>query len=133
MKTPRQILLERHQKTQPKLDLIREQCLSAMTPGPDTRADSADIFSWIRSMRWHLVGLGTAWTMILALRLTGHASPATPVAQTPRSSPGQLAFALRENRRQLVELIEGAVVPSLAAPAADRRPRSEVQSPNQLA
>jgi hypothetical protein len=86
MKTPREILFERHQSAQPALDDIRRQVVAGLETErsgdqpvhagesrgrPETRPEA----SWpgwrefLLPFRWHLAGLGAAWLVIAALSL----------------------------------------------------------------
>lgn len=151
MKTPRDLLFQRHQAAEPQLDAIRRKVVagleaerSAELQPREGRADAAPAAAGRRgarptlnrpawpevllSFRWHLAGLGAAWLVILALNLDR--TPATTSAAEPRSafSPRQLLMAFRENRRQMLELIEPPTaepapkVPPLAPPR-----RSEIR------
>jgi hypothetical protein len=118
MKTPREILLERHQTARPKLDEIREKVVwegrRAAVPKygvADTATLSARYWrEFIFSLRWHLAGMGAAWLLILLLTLnvgpSATLASAVPAAKIP---PPQIILAsLRENRRELLQLIQPA-------------------------
>src|SRR5258706_10746161 len=77
-------------------------------------------------VRWHLAGMGALW-MITAILNTEPSSTPAITAQN-KTSPRELLMALRENRRQVAELInppanEPAPPPEVFVP----RRRSEVQ------
>jgi hypothetical protein len=83
-------------------------------------------FLW--SLRWHLAGLSAAWLVVMALSMDTTPAPATRVVQQDAPSRQQLLAALRENQRQLRELIgapaaESALPPQKPTPS----PRSQVQ------
>lgn len=114
MKTPKQILLERHEGAEFKLNAVRQRALSALER-PKWRG-----FFW--SLRWHLAGLGVVWLTVLILNVDpGSSSPAMaenfPATRT-------LMASLREHRRELMELTGASapVEPALPAPR-----RSEIQ------
>ena len=142
MKTLREVLFERYQAAEPKLDAIRERVLAGLAPDAPVQAielpraiprrESELEAGWrqfLWSLRWHLAGLSAAWVIVLLLN-TGHTpdrAQAAPRQGAP--SPRQLLAALRENQRQLRELIaapasEQAPEPSRLTPS----PRSEIQS-----
>jgi hypothetical protein len=113
MKTPREILLERHHAVESKLDAIRQSALAAV--GDRREADSPAVTDrrdrWresLISLRWHLAGLGAAWLVIVLLNLSvGHSvglAAAIPRGKIP--SPQIILASLRENRRELLELIQ---------------------------
>ena len=116
MKTPREILFQRHQAAESKLDAIRETAVweGRRAAVPKSRvADTATLPSlpWLEfflSLRWHLAGMGAAWLMIVLLNLNiGYAT--TLASAIPRSKipPAQIILAsLRENRRELLEMIQ---------------------------
>jgi hypothetical protein len=141
MKTPREVLLRQHQAAEPKLDAIREKVVAGLAPDAPVgakrmppvvpgRASALEAgwrqFLW--SLRWHLAGLSAAWLVVVALNIGSPSAPASRVARQDAPSPQQLLAALRENQRQLRELIGAPAaepVPEPQAPAPS--PRSQVQ------
>jgi len=116
MKTPREILLKRHQAVAPKLDAIRHEVVGEgrRVAAPESMVAGTATLpfliwrEWLYSLRWHLAGLGAAWLVIGLLNLSvGH--PASLAAAIPRGkipSPRIILASLRENRRELLELIQ---------------------------
>jgi hypothetical protein len=136
MKTPRQILLERHRAAQPKLDALRQRALTHLgSPGlsasvrePDSAGVVASLRALLRYLRWHLAGLSALWFIVALLNLDSSSVPAVAVAKKNTPSPRQILKAMREHRRLLFELIESpAATPSSSAPPLLWQPRSEVQ------
>jgi hypothetical protein len=83
-------------------------------------------FLW--SLRWHLAGLGAAWLVVMALNVGQSPAPAYAVARQDAPSAQQLLAALRENQRQLRELIGApAAEPAPEAPQPAPSPRSQLQ------
>jgi hypothetical protein len=125
MKTPREILFQRHQAAAPKLDAIRAEVVAGLArpPAPET-------FSWrdfARSLRWHFAAMSAAWVVVGILNLT--ASPGE-VASIPRDkipTPQQLWASLRENRRLLLEYSDAPVVEATAPAQQGRRSEIAVQ------
>lgn len=113
MKTPRQILLERHRNAEARLDAIRQDVLAALRKAPAREPRplaSLTLRDAVLSLRWHLVGLGAAWLVVLLLNIAPSPSlPAATQRQNPPSSR-QIVTALLENRRQVMEMIETPVV-----------------------
>jgi hypothetical protein len=115
MKTPREILFQRYQAAEPKLDEIRE---TAVTAAGDRRIANLPVvadhgYNWrefLFSLRWHLAGMGTAWLLIILLNLNiGHSTTlasAVPAAIIP--PPQIILAALRENRRELLQMIQSS-------------------------
>ena len=141
MKTPREVLFGQHQAVEPKLDAIREKVVADLVPDAPVRAtrmpsvaprraSALDVgwrhFLW--SLRWHLTGLSAAWLVVIVLSIDHAPAPAHGLAQREAPSPRQLLAALRENQRQLRELIEaplGEAAPALQKPTPS--PRSQIQ------
>jgi len=91
--------------------------------------------SWrevLLSLRWHLAGMGALWMIAAFLNIEPSSAPATTAQNKPPTQ--QLLMALRENRRQLSELINPAAPESDALPDifVPRR-RSEIQLPTAMA
>jgi hypothetical protein len=122
VKTPREILLRRHQEVEHKLDAVRRAALplpAACSPAP--------LRDWLRSFRWHAVGLGAAWLVVLCLHMDGRHAPemmaAIPAAKIP--PPRVIMATLRENRRQLSEIIGTDAPVAKPLDLFPVRPRSE--------
>jgi len=109
MKTPREVLLQRHQSVTPRLDAIRRETVAELTTGPDREAARPMMARFLQQfllpLRWHLAGMSAVW-LIAALLSIDRPSTAPQTAKT--SSPQVLASALFENRRQLAEMIDSA-------------------------
>lgn len=112
MKTPREILFQRHQSAEPKLDDIRETVVASVY---DCRTHSPAVtdrrYNWrefLISLRWHLAGMGAAWLIIVLLNLNiGHATNLASAIPRAKIPPAQIILAaLRENRRELLEVIQ---------------------------
>jgi hypothetical protein len=122
MKTPRDILLARHRGAEPKLDAIRQQAfatLSARQPadrGPRSAAPGflQSLTALARQLRWHLAGMSAVWIIAGWLGTLDRASlHLEQQASGGASASVQLIAALRENRRQVNELLN--------APAAETK------------
>jgi hypothetical protein len=121
MKTPRELLLQRHQAVEPKLDAVRRNALAALArPG---LAQSWRMF--VLSLRWHLAGMSAVWIAVLLLNLGSPPGPTAVIAQDKIPTARVLLEALLENRRELLELTE---MPAASEPAALPPRRSEVQT-----
>jgi len=113
MKTPREILLKRHESAEPELDAIRRSAVAAagdrrVADSPPVTDRRYNLREFILSLRWHLAGMGAAWLVIVLLNLSvGHsASLASAIPRGKIPSPRIILASLRENRRELLELIQ---------------------------
>lgn len=141
MKTPRELLFEQHQAAEAKLDAIREQVVAGLAPKRSAgaklmtpvvpRQASASRVGWGQfwwSLRWHMAGLSAAWLVVVALSIDPAPAPARKLARQDTQSPRQLLAALRENQRQLRELIGApAAEPVLKPRKLPPSPRSQIQ------
>lgn len=125
MKTPRQLLLDRHQTAQARLDEVRRAVLSEMRGRQGTpagrRTETPWWLAWLVPGRAGFAALGAAWLLILVLHLAGSprvaSGRATSVATTQSPAPWL------EQRRLVAELLD---LPSATQPpSAATRPRSE--------
>jgi len=142
MKAPREILLRQHQTAEPKLDAIRRTVVAEQLDNKATKEQGRKLnfVSWffgcsntawrefIFSLRWHLAGMGAAWLLIILLNLNvGHSvalASAVPAAKIP---PPQIILAsLRENRRELLQVIQPVESREVRPPKLF--PRSERQN-----
>lgn len=113
MKTPRDVLLERHQAAESKLDAIRQTAVASVC---DRRAAGQPVVTDRRfnlrelflSLRWHLAGMGAAWLVIALLNLNvGHSTHLASAMPREKIPPAQIILAsLLENRRELLEMIQ---------------------------
>jgi hypothetical protein len=135
MKTPRELLLERHRSMEQKLDKIRHQAVAtvkAQRSLPSTSAANADGWrEFFLSMRWHLAGLGAAWLVVAWLNTDRSAEPTAVARQENAPAPRQFWTALRENRRQLREMME--IPPTESAPAPEVLPQRRGERPSETA
>jgi hypothetical protein len=102
MKTPHEILLQKHRAALPKLDAIRPGLVERLAAG------EREGFSWremTRSLRWHLPALGAAWMLVILLNVD-RSSTAAAIPGDKIPSAQQILASLRENRRLLLELTE---------------------------
>jgi hypothetical protein len=133
MKTPREVLLQRHQSATPRLDTIRRKVVADMTAPPDRESQQPIIARFLREfllpLRWHLAGMSALWLFAALLSIDRASTPPqTAIASSPSS---QMAAALFENRRQLAEMInsptdEAATSTPVPQPFIPRR-RSALQ------
>ena len=107
MKTPRELLLERHRMAQSKLDAIRREALASVEKVVPERS-SISLRDVMRSLRWHLVGMSAIWLFVLVLHLNTNPGPqmmaTIPPAKMP--PPQVIMVSVRENRRQLAEMMD---------------------------
>ena len=134
MKTPRELLLKRHQQTQSKLDAIREEVVGDLvddsrreaTRPTDVSGVRGFVAEFLRPLRWHLAGMSALWLIVAVLNSEPAGVQPSMVASEKTPTPPQLLAAVRENRRQVLELIDGVVAQSAAVPQPFvPRPRSE--------
>jgi hypothetical protein len=130
MKTPREILLNRHRAAQPKLDAIRKHVLAEHAPArgasPPVNLTSLARQFWaevIWPARRVWLGFAAAWLVIAALNLASRETR-LPTASNASAPAPEALLALREQRKLLSQLLEPGAAPS-AAPAAGRLPRSQ--------
>ena len=86
-------------------------------------------------LRWHLAGMSAAWLVVALLNVEPSPAP-TAIMSRQKDSPSarQLLMALRENRRQLLELIGPPVTEPAPPPRAPvPPPRSELRSATVMA
>ncbi len=135
MKTPREILFERHRDVELKLDTMRRKVIGELTESPGLVAvpskphGSIGILGkvwleliWPARRAW--VGMAAVWLAILLANVELKAG--SPRAHTARSmSVNQLAQAIKEQRRLLAELLPTAKPEPRPASNPNAQPRSE--------
>ena len=134
MKTPREILLHRHQAADAKLNQIRREVIAQMAKPSGTQVESLPLRALLtlwRELIWPCrrtwAGLAAVWLVLLTLQLASR-DPAEVVARnTPPPSP-EMLMVLRQQWLLLAELVERRVPRGADRPkAAPARPRSQRQ------
>ena len=136
MKTPRELLLERHRSEGSRLDAIRRDVLVAVQPASagephrqaQPRRAASSLLALLLPFRWHLAGMSAAWLITAFLNMDS--ATEVGIARTDGPSPQQILASLRENRRQITELTgppvqAGEAIPAPRIPAPRRRSESE--------
>jgi hypothetical protein len=136
MKTPRELILQRHQSAETKLNAIRGDdlaaCARSMATPPSHQPEP--LFNlrflamkfWQESIRpWRRIwaGMAAIWLVLLALNLATHETPKLARHKTAPPDPELLA-ALREQQRLMRQWFEPAEPPP-ASPPKIPGPRSE--------
>lgn len=138
MKTPREILFDRHRAADPRLDTVRRNVLAALPAAGSAEALPPSRNGWqlIRAMlrnvwleliwpsRRAWAGMAALWLAVLATNLQMKVtSPAVPAARSQHSR--ELVRAFAEQRRLLAELLPPVNSPPVASARPNARPRSE--------
>ena len=141
MKTPREILLKRHQSANAKLDKLRSEVLStawsrqpravrqdvdAKTPLP-VRAALAVWREVIWPCRRVWTGMAALWVVLWGINLRLADTPKTDARARSACAPGMFE-ALEEQRRLLAELIAPADNQPAEPPRPNPQPRSDRHS-----
>ncbi len=125
MKTPRDILLARHQAAAPKLDAIRREAVNSQF----RRRDFAAIVLYLPSLFWRELilpsrrvwtGLAAIWILILAVNFSLRDRSQVALANA-RPSP-QMMVAFRQQQQLMSELFNPSDVP-VAEPKKPYAPR----------
>jgi hypothetical protein len=136
MKTPREILFQRHRAAESKLDNVRQTGVAVVHDRRAPRNQSATVTDHgynfgelLLSLRWHFTAMSALW--LLAVLLNYEPASPTPfnVAAVNPPSPQTILASLKENRRLLLQLIGTAANEPAALPPR----RSEIQFPTMTA
>jgi len=138
MKTPRELILQRHQSAEPKLKAIRGEDLAACTrataaqpsrqPKPFFNLIFVAMKLWQESIRpWRRIwaAMAAIWLVLLALNLATRETP--QMARHKTSLPDrELLAALREQERLMRQWFEPADLspashPKIPGPRSERR------------
>ena len=134
---------------EPKLEVVQQKALASLPPvrTPSVRAallrspflrsieaarqrrPTTGLREMLLSLRWHLAGMSVAWMLVALSNIDHSPSPVATVARERIPSPQQLLAAIRENPRQLLELMELPVAEPAPAPSIGiPQRRGELQS-----
>jgi hypothetical protein len=131
MKTPREVLFQRHHSAEAKLDHLRQHVVAGLATDPSTEVEAPRrtslLRNWILPLRWHLAGLSVSWLIVAFLNVDRTADG--PGTQQTHGPPRYLLTELQENRRRIFELVDAPVAePATIAPNFIPRPRSAIES-----
>jgi hypothetical protein len=118
MKTPKEILQERHQRMEHKLNAVRRKALASME-----RPNLLETYrQFAISMRWHIAGLSAVWMVILLLNFN-ESTPSAGAGKVGKAPPARIILvSLLKNRRELRELTEmPAAIEPPSPPSTTRR------------
>jgi len=131
MKTPREILLERHQAIDPKLDALRREILARQfeTSRPINSGTNRLNLLWQElfwSCRRTWTSLAAIWVILLLLNLSQRDPASVRLAQSQPSAVTMMSF--RDQEALLQELLADRTSPLEAVPARpfEPKPRSEI-------
>lgn len=136
MKSPRDLLLERHRHQLPALDQLRGRVIAAEYPHANVvRSPEGLINLSVGALRRTLgqhpmawSSLAAAWAVILALNFSARLEGESLVAAGPRATPREILLGMHEYQKQLATLLlDPATESRTAAPgrATPARPRSD--------
>ncbi len=121
MKTPRELLLKRHEAALPKLDALRAAALPARSQLSTLNSQPASLWERLfgpNPLAW--AGLAAVWVLLLAVNRSGSEAATSSASRASQPSEAAVAEIVRENRRQMAELL------NLDEPQAAPTPRSEL-------
>jgi hypothetical protein len=136
MKTPREIIMERHRAAETKLDAIRKEELAALACASATTPNTPKNSFWLSSIverfwresiwPWRRVwtGIAAVWLGILALNLAAGGTPQPGSGDMTATKNPEVVTALLEQKKLLAQLLEPVMTltPASSKPAG---PRSE--------
>ncbi len=131
MKTPREVLLARHQAAEPKLDALRREVLTSLSPTESRRGEGMDRFAaacreLFRMPRWAWSGLAAAWLIIVALNIAARETPeGQPMSSTVANRSSDTLQAIHEQKQLFAELVGMRPESDAEVPRFIPRPRSE--------
>lgn len=149
MKTPRELLLKRHEATLPKLDALRARAGDLQSPSltatsaadggckPPAHASQLLTFNSQPASLWERLfgpnplawaGLVAVWVLLFAVNRSGGegASSASIASRASQPSEAAVAEIVRERRREMAELLN-LDEPKVALPSRDALPPKRSQ------
>jgi hypothetical protein len=123
MKTPREILLKRHEAAEPKLDAISARVARQMEPAtePSLFARVRDLLT-LPKLGWS--ALAAAWVVIISLNFAWREASPSPAASVARAPRSETIEALREQKRIYAELINSGATADVEPRRSTPRPHS---------
>jgi hypothetical protein len=139
MKTPRELILERHQSAEAKLKAIRAEdlaaCARSATQEGRQRPPAFDFATaavrfwqqtfWPWRRAW--IGMAAIWVFILGFSLGARETPR--IASTKPTRPDAVALAVLQEQKQLLTQLLGLDEPPLVSQFRSPGSRSAVEPP----
>ncbi len=136
MKTPRELLLERHRAQSAALDRLRKGVIATEFPKATAASSPDDLIRLCASALRRVLGqhpmawssLAAAWAVILGLNLSARFEGESPVASVTRAEAREVLEGMRAYRAQLAALLTDQtprtgsgvqVRPSIPGPRSD--------------
>jgi hypothetical protein len=147
MKTPRQILFQKHQSAESKLakirsDVIEEHFSYAVESSEIPRDSSRSLLLRLLKKLWRELclpsrriwtGLAAAWILILILNFSSEEKSRPELAEKPlQITPTEVRMALTEQQKLLAELVNGQPEEPVERQRFIPRPRSEIPAATRL-
>jgi hypothetical protein len=141
MKTPREILLERHRTITPKLNAIRRESVGRVSSLSQTFKIKGSETGWKPVLRllWrelilpsHRIwtGLAAIWVLILAVNFSLRDNSQSTAANSLASSP-EIMMTYQQQERLLAELMDSSE-PQVAEPPKTFNPRPKTQRRSEI-
>jgi hypothetical protein len=123
MKTPREILLKRHEAAEPELDAISARVAREMDRAaePSLFARVCSVFT-LPKLGWS--ALAAAWVVIISLNFAWREASPTATANVARAPRSETIEALREQKRIYAELINSGATADVEPRRSTPRPHS---------
>ena len=141
MKTPREILFEKHRNAETKLDVMWERALDEVSEGVVTSKGERTRGFWVYAVTLQLwrdlilpsrrvwAGMAGVWVVILGLRLMAGGDEKLTVAQAKVIAPSaEVVAALREQKTMLAQLLDPSAMLPVLPPPRVPGPRGERRS-----
>ncbi|HZM04040.1 MAG TPA: hypothetical protein VFC44_13600 [Candidatus Saccharimonadales bacterium] len=124
MKTPREVLLARHQSAAPKLNGIRHQVIDRPGPAADFLPQLWREVFWPCRRVW--AGLAVVWALIVLVNVSQRDGSPPPLAEAPPTAEMMMAF--RNEEKLLNDLLSDHPQPvdALRPQEFVPKPRSEI-------
>lgn len=134
MKTPREILLARHEPATPQLDALRQRVVADLSsapaePIPQRRSLIELLGEFFRLPRPVLIGIAAAWVVVIALNIASHDAAMEPSSKQGTPRPVATKQDLHEQKRLFAELVRTLNDTEAEAPRFTPRPRGDIKPP----
>ena len=123
MKTPREVLLKRHEAAEPKLDAISAR-VARETQQAEGSSHFGSIRSWLTLPRIGWSALAAAWVVIIGLNVALREASPVPAMAVAHALRSETLEALREQKRIYAELINSGTTVDAEQHRSTPRPQS---------
>lgn len=132
MKSPREILLDRHHEASPRLDEIRRQVIATELAKSESTWVEA-LRDWLSFGRVAWLSFASAWVVIIGLNVAANVDGGSTERLSTHADAAEVVEGVQRYQTQLAILLDEGEPPEQIEPSDTAGPRSDATRPRRNA